>query len=154
MKVFFRRLKSVLPGHRHAQDQDIEDELAALKQFASKKELGNLTSAAEQARDVIGFPLIQGVGADIRYAWRSLKRDRTFTLVALLSLSIGIGANVAVFGLMDALLWRQLPIRNPEQLVSFENTSRSYFGYMEFAKHSGEALQNVIAQSSLFWRSR
>ena len=123
MRAFLLRFKSLLPRYRRAQDQDIQDELAALEQFASRKELGNLTATAEEARAVIGFPFLQGAGADIRYAWRTLKRDRIFALVALLSLSIGIGANVAVFGLMDALLWRQLPIRDPERLVSFENTS-------------------------------
>jgi hypothetical protein len=108
-----------------------------------------LTIAAEEARAVLGFPIVQGLGADIRYAWRSLKRDKAFTVVALLSLSVDIATNVVVFGLMDALLWRQLPIRSPDQLVSFDNTSRSYFGYSEFARHSGKALQYVIAQSSV-----
>jgi predicted permease len=149
MTALIRRLKSLLPWYQRAQDEEIQEELAALEQFASRRELGNLTRAAEEARAVLGFPLIQGVGADIRYAWRSLKRDRAFTIVALLSLSIGVGANVAVFGLIDALLWRQLPIRSPEQLVSFENTSRSYFGYSEFANLSSKALQNVIAESSI-----
>lgn len=147
MRTFLRRLRSLFPGYRRRQDQEMQQELAALKGFASPAELGNLTLAAEEARAVMCFPLIQGIGADLRYAWRSLKRDRAFALIALISLSIGIGANVAVFGLTNALLWRQLPIRQPDQLVSFENTSRSYFGYSEFAKYSGGALQSVIAQS-------
>ena len=128
----------------------MQEELAALEQFASRRELGNLTRAAEEARAVLSFPSIQGVGADVRYAWRSLKRDRSFTFVALVSFLIGVAANVAVFGLMDALLWQNLPIRNPKQVVSFENTSRSYFGYSEFTKSSGKALQSVMAQSSVF----
>jgi putative ABC transport system permease protein len=150
MKAFVRRFKTLLPRFRHAQDQDIQEELNALEQFVPRKELGNLTLAAEEARAAIGFPLLERVGADLRYAARSLKRDLGFAVIATLSLAIGIGANLAIFGLMDALLWSQLPIRDPEQLVSFENTSRSYFGYSEFAKRSGQAMQNVIAQSSVF----
>ncbi len=150
MRSFFVRLKALVPRYLRDQDQDMQEELAALEQFASRRELGNLTRAAEEARAVLSFPSIQGVGADVRYAWRSLKRDRSFTFVALVSFLIGVAANVAVFGLMDALLWQNLPIRNPKQVVSFENTSRSYFGYSEFTKSSGKALQSVLAQSSVF----
>ncbi|MDQ2713099.1 MAG: ABC transporter permease, partial [Acidobacteriota bacterium] len=120
---------------------------AALEQIASRRELGNLTVAAEEARAALGFQILDAAGADIRYAFRGLRRDRAFTVVAVASLALGIAANVGVFGLMDALLWRELPVRDADQLVSFENTSRSYFGYSEFAKQSGSALQDVIAQS-------
>src|SRR5579883_2226658 len=150
MKALLRRLKFLLPSYRNAQEHEMEEELAALEQFAPRREMGNLTRAAEEARAVMGFPLLDGLAADFRYAIRSLRRDKAFTAVAFLSLSIGLAGNIAIFGLMDALLWRELPIRDPEQLVSFENTSRSYFGYSEFAKRSGQALQNVIAQSSVF----
>ncbi len=146
--MFFSRLKYLLPRYRRAQERDMQEELAALEQIASRRELGNLTAAAEDARAVLGFPILHGAGTDIRYGLRALRRDRGFTLVAVTSLSLGIAANVSVFGLMDTLLWRELPVRDPDQLVSFRNTSKSYFGYSEFAKHSGDALQEVMAQSA------
>ncbi len=123
------------------------EELAALEQIAGRAVLGNVTVAAENARAAIGFPLLHALSSDIRYCVRGLLRERAFTVIAVISLALGMAANISIFGLMDTLLWRELPVAEPEQLVSFENTSRSYFGYSEFAKHSADALQDVLAQS-------
>ena len=147
MIALLKRLGYLLPRYRHAQENDMREELAALEQIAGLHALGNLTAAAEEARAVLGFPILDGAATDIRYSFRALRRDRALTVVGITSLALGIAANIAIFGLMDALLWRELPVRDPDQLVSFENTSRSHFGYSEFAKYSGPALQNVMAQS-------
>lgn len=56
-------------------------------------------------------------GIELRHAWRGLRRDRGFTAVVLLSLALGIGANTAVFSLVDQLLLRLLPVKAPEALV-------------------------------------
>src|SRR5687768_2097302 len=55
--------------------------------------------------------------ADLRFAVRSLRRSPLFSIVAILSLALGIGANTAIFTLIDQVLLRKLPVRNPEQLV-------------------------------------
>src|SRR5262249_20670432 len=54
---------------------------------------------------------------DLRYAVRALLRSRVFAAMALLSLALGIGANTAIYSLMDAILVRSLPVHNPESLV-------------------------------------
>src|SRR3982751_1668800 len=54
---------------------------------------------------------------DLRFAFRAMRRNPLFASVAILSLALGIGANTAIFTLMDQLMLRKLPIRNPEQLV-------------------------------------
>src|SRR2546423_11648005 len=54
---------------------------------------------------------------DVRYSLRAIRRSPLFAAVAILSLALGIGANTAIFTLMDQLILRKLPIRNPEQLV-------------------------------------
>src|SRR5437667_15746 len=64
---------------------------------------------------------------DVRYAFRGLARDPLFTLVALVSIAIGIGANTAIFTLVDEVLLRTLPVKNPEQLVLF-NGARNHYG--------------------------
>jgi putative ABC transport system permease protein len=60
-----------------------------------------------------------GAWQDTRYAIRGLRRSAGFTAVALLSLALGIGANAAIFSLIDTLMLRTLPVRAPEQLVEF-----------------------------------
>src|SRR5262245_51545598 len=55
---------------------------------------------------------------DLRYGFRMLRNTPAFTTVALLSLALGVGANVAIFNLVDAVLLRSLPVKDPEGLVS------------------------------------
>src|SRR5204863_7730976 len=64
---------------------------------------------------------------DVRYACRGLARDPLFTLVAVVSIALGIGANTAIFTLVDEVLLRTLPVKNPEQLVLF-NGARNHYG--------------------------
>ncbi len=64
---------------------------------------------------------------DLRYAWRGLIRSPLFTAVAVISIALGIGANTAIFTLVDEVLLRMLPVKAPEQLVLF-NGARDHFG--------------------------
>ena len=64
---------------------------------------------------------------DLRYAFRGLTRSPLFTSVALLSIALGIGANTAIFTLVDEVLLRQLPVKHPDELVLF-NGARNHYG--------------------------
>src|ERR1051325_10972118 len=64
---------------------------------------------------------------DLRFALRTLTRTKLFTLVAVASIALGIGANTAIFTLVDQVLLRSIPVKQPEQLVLF-NGPRNHFG--------------------------
>src|SRR5665811_885489 len=65
---------------------------------------------------------------DLRFALRSLRRSPLFTLVAVLSLALGIGANTAIFTLIDQLMLRRLPVKNPAELVMLDSQGNRYLG--------------------------
>jgi len=78
---------------------------------------GNQTLLKERTREMDTIGWIETFWQDLRYATRMLLRTRIFTSVAVLSLALGIGANTAIFSLIDAVLFESLPVRHPEQLV-------------------------------------
>lgn len=85
--------------------------------LAARRAFGNPTRWKESTRDLWRFPYWEGLWSDTAYAVRLLRKDRVFTLVALLTLTLGIGANTAIFSLLNGLLWRPLPVEKPEELV-------------------------------------
>lgn len=85
--------------------------------LAARREFGNVALLGEQSRDARGAGWVEGLRGDVRYAMRSLLASPVFTLVAVLSLAIGVGANTAIFSLINAVMLRTLPVANPYELV-------------------------------------
>lgn len=85
----------------------------------ARRAFGHVTQIEEAGRDVWRVPALDDVLADVGFGIRFLRRSPTFTAVAVLSLAIGIGANAAVFTVIDALLLRRLPVADPAALVVF-----------------------------------
>jgi predicted permease len=79
-------------------------------------EFGGIETRKDEMREAVGLRVLDELRADIVYALRMLRKAPAFTTVAVLSLALGIGANTAIFSLMEAALWKSIPTRSPETL--------------------------------------
>jgi putative ABC transport system permease protein len=86
---------------------------------AARRAFGNVTAVEEAGRDVWRMPRVDDFVADVGFAFRFVRRSPVFAAVAVLSLALGIGANLAVFTVINALLLRPLPVDHPGALVVF-----------------------------------
>jgi hypothetical protein len=83
----------------------------------ARLEFGGMEQVKEEHRDARGVSFFETLLQDVRYGLRILGRTPVITSVAILSLALGIGANTAIFSMMDAVMLRLLPVRNPQELV-------------------------------------
>src|SRR6266481_158825 len=87
-------------------------------------EFGGLEQAREEVRDVDRWHGIDVLARNLKYALRSLRKSPGFSSIAVLILGIGIGANLAVFSLVDSLLFRPIPVERPEEIVRISSIDK------------------------------
>ncbi|MGO8786808.1 MAG: ADOP family duplicated permease [Terriglobia bacterium] len=172
MREIFSRLRAFFRKERL--DTEVEAEMASHLELAIEENLrrgisleearrqalvsfGGVEQAKERHREARGLPALDVLFQDVRYTFRTLRRDRGFVVVAVLILGLGIGANTAVFSLLNTILLRPLPFANPGQLVwiapqigakcGFSCTTYSADAYEEFRaqNHSLEDVAGYFA---------
>jgi predicted permease len=148
VKTLLSRLGAIF-RHRHI-DRDLNDELethiAMLAEEnmrrgmtseeardAARRSFGGIEQVKETYRDRRTLPAIETVLKDLLYAARMLRKSPGFTAVAVLSLALGIGANTAIFTLINAVMLRTLPVKDPSELVvlepKFRGTDRAFISF-------------------------
>ena len=125
LQTLFRRERSAQQLDEELQfhlEQQIAENVAAgmsekEARLAAVRIFGNTTALKEETRDTWGWVTLEQIAQDLRYGFRSLRKSPLFTAVAVSTLALGIGANTAIFSLMDQVLLQLLPVKHPEQLV-------------------------------------
>jgi putative ABC transport system permease protein len=115
---------------------------------AARKSFGGVEQAKEQSRDARGVRWIEDLVQDLRYGARMLVENPGFTLTAVITLSLGIGANTAIFSLINTVLLRALPFPQPERIMTiWEETPADVITRQSFAPGN---YQDLKAQQSVF----
>jgi predicted permease len=168
MRVFIARLLSLIRARQL--DARLDEELRSHLEFATEENLargmapeaaraaairrvGGLTQTREAWRETRGFPFLMALGQDLRYAVRSYRKTPAFTIVALLLLTLAIGASTTIFSLLNALTLRKLPVRDPDGLVQVTAVTRTSpeagFTYRTFEELSKQ--QQVFSSVIGWW---
>jgi len=132
LRRLLQRLRSVFPNPQ--MDHDLDAEMAAHLDLAIEENIqrgmapkearrralvrfAGVEQARQQHRESRGLPWLDVLMQDLRFTFRTMRRDRGFTIIAVVILALGIGSNIAVFSVVNTILLRPLPFRDPQNLV-------------------------------------
>ena len=162
LREWLHRLVGSLRGRN---DADLREELRLHMELAAEDSqrrgeptrtarlhTGGAAQAMDALRDQRGWPWLQSVLADVGFAWRQLNKHRTATGAAILSLGLAVGATTAAFRLVNAVLWRTLPVADADRLFTLawdevsaqgEREYRDEFDYSTFRRYSQVAARQA-----------
>jgi predicted permease len=148
--ITFRELASRIRGLfvKAKLDQDLDEELHSHIEMlieenmsrgmsfdearrAARRSFGGVIQTKEAYRDQRGLPIVETIIQDLRYGLRMLRKNPAFTIVTILTLALGIGANTAIFSVLDAVMLQNLPVERPQQLVVVNWTSKDWPALVE-----------------------
>ena len=138
---FARRLRMLV--QRRQFDTDLEEEMRLhlelrqqehiesgmppdVARYNARRRFGNVTALREKSQLAWGWEWLEQQSQDIRFGVRMLRKSPAFTAVAILTLALGIGANTAIFSLMDTVMLRLLPVQRPEELVQVGSMTHGF----------------------------
>jgi putative ABC transport system permease protein len=129
MASLFRRI--IYLFRQRQNEADLAEEMDFHRSLTTGAAFGNATLAREDARSVWIASWLESVWQDVRYAARSITRQPAFAISAIAIVALGTGATTGVFGLLDGLVVRSLPVEQPHRLVYFRNPSFSHPLFMQ-----------------------
>ena len=116
-------------------------------------EFGGMDGAKDGCRQALGLRAIDDLSQDLRYAGRMMRARPGYTAAAMITLALGIGGNLAVFSLVNALLLKTLPVERPEELVALREGDSTAFSYPVYGQLRRSSRQvRVIGMSRHFER--
>src|SRR5512140_52253 len=148
-----RDLDDEMAFHLAMREQRLRHDGVAHPGAAARRVFGNVVTITEETRMAWTFRWLEHLAQDARYATRSLRKSPALAAVVVLSLALGIGANTAIFSLIDAVMLRMLPVEKPQELMGITRRIGAGPGGNSFTNPLWEALrdQQDVFSSLLAW---
>jgi hypothetical protein len=155
-----KELEKEIQHHLQMAAKDRGERGATVREAESRarREFGNVGLVMEVTRDAWGWRWLENLYEDLRYGFRTLGKSKGFAAVAILTLALGIGANTAIFSLIDAVLLRAIPVRDAGQLVVVQWRARkdpsnhNNTSYGDCAGMHGNSAQGDCSFSEPFYK--